>query len=283
MRALIVLLAACKSSSPPPAPKPELAKLNVTVGGKPIAMGRAFVKRVSPDHWRLLVSDREGSCEELLSGVTTSQAGATTFVATLRTLLAPDGAKATKLTELWFAGKPAELGDGVAATLHGEATKGGKVDIELGKVVHPPIALDGVLTAEGCGDQPMEAGVPKAAHVSAATILVAGMPLELHGAALHGSEVVLTTGPKDCSPTLPFAQVVVEFTNGAWELQGTWIPAGTPQDADMAHVQLEVGATGTSPDGPTAAVKLGGAGKIGGYALSFTGTIEALDCQGHGR
>jgi len=286
MRAVIAVLAlaACgskKDSDDKSAPPPTLSKvdkLSVSVGGKAIAMGRAFVKRVSPDHWRLLVSDREGSCDELLSGVTTSQGGATTFMATVRTLLAPDGTQATKVTELWFAGKPVEVGDGVAAQVAADVAKGKKVDVTLGKLVHPPLAIDGSFVAEGCGDQQVLAGVPTTQHVSAATLVIAGKPVELHGAALHGSEIVLSTGPKDCSSTLPFAQVVLEFKDGAWELAGTWIPPGTPQDAAMKNVKLAVGATGTSADGPTAAVKLAGTGTIGGYSLGFSGTIEALDC-----
>lgn len=85
-------------------PTPSLGKLTVTSDGKPVEMARAFVKRVSPDQWRILVGDTEGSCEELLSGVTNRKPGGTSFVASIVKRLKPDGSESVVVTDFWSAG-----------------------------------------------------------------------------------------------------------------------------------------------------------------------------------
>src|SRR4051812_39482379 len=88
--------------------------LTVTSGGKPVAMQRAFIKRVSPDQWRLLVGTKEGSCEELLSGITTQKEGGTSFVVGLRRRIAADGSDTIAVTDLYADGQPAEVKQGTA-------------------------------------------------------------------------------------------------------------------------------------------------------------------------
>ncbi len=297
--AIIVLVAACGKAeqasesktvdkgpnTPTDVIKPTAGfeKLKVTREGKPIAMTRAFIKRVSPDQWRLFVGDAEGSCEELLSGVTNSQKGATHFVTTLRRQLAPDGTPTIKLTDLWTSGHPTKATYSTARITE-PTDKGAKVEIELQKITDDDegkiMTAEGSLIALGCGDQPPDgAGVPKDTHVSAATITVAGKKLDLKSAVLEGDDLTLSTGPKDCSPMTPWSQVVVQRHTGTWTLSGTWF-ANPVQSTSEAIKDLKVttGAQGSGKDGATMAITLAGAGKIGDYPVSLEGTIEAIDC-----
>ncbi len=274
------------STEAPPRPAAGFEQLSVTVNGKPVPMLRGFIKRVSPDQWRIQVGDLEGSCDELLSGVTLSQKGATSFVATVAKRLAPDGTEATVITDFWSAGHPTKAALGGTAKLTGSADKNTKVELELPKITDvdqgKTMIVSGPFTALGCGDQPAakggEPGAPKAPHVSAAFVTIAGKRLDLKSAIVHDSDVVLSTGPKDCSSITPFAPVVLTASDGKWELSGTWIKDTQSATDTMKDVKFKLGKAGTSPDGPTASLALDGSGTIGGYAVKFEGTIEALDC-----
>jgi hypothetical protein len=268
----------------PGKPAAGLDKLVVTVNGKAVAMQRAFVKRVSADQYRLQVGDLEGSCDELLSGVTNAKPGATSFVATLAKHLAPDGVESMVITDFWSAGHPTKAALGGLAKLTGTPTKTATVEIELPKITDvdsgKTIIVSGPLTATGCGDQPdTGVGVPKGQHVSAAYVTIAGRKLELRGAILRGSDVLLSASPKDCSAVTPFAPVVIQHENGKWEISGTWIGEQKTASTDtMKGAKFAVGAAAKTGDGPTVALALSGAGSIAGYPLKFEGTIEALDC-----
>jgi hypothetical protein len=264
---------------------PGFEGLTVTVNGKPVGMLRGFIKRVSPDHWRIQVGDLEGSCAELLSGVTTAQKGATSFVATLAKQVAPDGSESTVITEFWSAGHPTKTALGGIARVGGPTDKDTKVELVLPKVTDvnngKTMVVGGTFTALGCGDQPArpgDPGIPNDPHVSAAVITVAGKRLDVHSAIVRGSDVVLSTGPKDCSTVTPFAPIVIAHADGKWQLSGTWIKQAQTATDTMKDIKFKIGATGTGLDGPTAALTLDGAGTIGGYPVKFEGTIEALDC-----
>jgi len=262
---------------------PGFERLKVTVDGKPVPMARAFIKRVSPDQWRLQVADNEGSCEELLSGVTNSQKGATSFVTTLRRRLTPDGGDTIAVTDFWTAGHPTEA-TFTTASIAGPTDKGKKVDLELAKIIDNDkgkvLIAEGAFTALGCGDQPaMDAGIPKDAHVSAASLTVAGKKIELVNAVLHGDELTLSSGPKDCSDVTPWSQVVLLHRVGSWTLSGTWFDKDYQSTDDtLKDLKVTFGAQGSGKDGATMAVTLAGAGKVGGYPVSLDGTIEAIDC-----
>ena len=286
-----------KVVDPPVTPEPAkpvagFDKLTVTVGGVATPMRRGFIKRVSLDQWRIQVSDKEGSCDELLSGVVNAQKGATSFVATIAKHLAPDGTEATVVTDLWLAGHPtkAKLG---AAKVIGSADRDSKVEIELSKIVETDTAkkleIVGALSATGCGDaEPTGAGLPLVEHVSAARVTIAGKQLDLRGAVKHGDELTLSTGPKDCSDVQPWAQAVILHRDGKWQLSGTLFGQsstspehalpGQPIADAVKDLKVTPGMTGTSKDGPIVAITLGGNGKIGDYAVAFDGTIEAIDC-----
>ncbi|MBA3460039.1 MAG: hypothetical protein H0T46_08765 [Deltaproteobacteria bacterium] len=304
--AAVILAAACgksgdKTESKPtettggsaetaPAANPAaFQKLKVTVNGKPVAMTRAFIKRVSPDQWRVIVSDQEGSCGELISGVTNSVKGSTGFVSTLRRHLKPDGGDEIAVTDFWTAGHPtsAKLGTAMVA---GPTDKDAKVDVTIAKIVDEDngriLEAEGTFTAIGCGDQPADdAGVPKDQHVSAATITVAGKKLDVKNAIISGDDLTLSTGPKDCSPTTPWSQVVIQRSAGKWCLRGTWFvdescsaERAMPEDT-VKDFKVTLGAQGSGKDGPTIGVTIAGTGKIGAYPITLDGTVEAIDCQ----
>jgi hypothetical protein len=270
--------------------KPSLDKLTVTSDGKPVAMTRAFVKRVSPDQWRILVGDIEGSCEELLSGVTNRQPGGTSFVASIGKRLKADGSESVVVTDFWSAGHPTESVTGLAS-IAGTADRGTEVAIKLAKIVDVDktrkLEISGSFTAVGCGEQARPAvGVPKAAHPSTASVTIAGKRLPLVGATRTGDAIVLTTGPRDCTPPTVPAQATIEHRAGRWELTGTWFaePSASTDNAlgDEARtkdLKITAGDAGDSTDGHTVSLALAGAGKLGDYSVVFEGTIEALECR----
>lgn len=267
------------SAAVDPPPVIEPAKLHVSRGGKPVAMTRAFIKRVSPDQWRVMMSDKEGSCEELLSGITNQQAGATTVVATLVKHLGTDGGETIAVTDVWTTGRttPAKL-EGASAKLSVPADKGAQVEVELATIVEGDLAVDGTFTALGCGDQPaMNAGIPKDKHVSTATITIANQKLAVETALARGDDLVLSTGPLDCSGVEPFARVIVKRRLGRWYLGGTWLPAEV--SSDVKELTATLGAQGGSKDGPIIALAVGGSATIGGYPVALDGSVEAIDCQ----
>jgi hypothetical protein len=265
-------------AAPAPAP-PSPAKLNVTRAGKPIAMTKAFIKRVSPDQWRVMISDKEGSCDELLSGATNQQPGATTVVTTLRKQLRPDGTELIAVTDIWSTGRAAPVPlAGPTAKLSVKADKGVPVEIELTAIGEGDLAVAGTFTALGCGDQPaMDAGIPKDKHVSAATITIANQKLDVASAIAKGDDLVLSTGPLDCSGVVPFARVIVKRTLGRWYLGGTWL--ADEVSSDVTELTYALGAQGGSKDGPIIALTVGGTATIGGYAIALDGSVEAIDCQ----
>jgi hypothetical protein len=119
-----------------------------------------------------------------------------------------------------------------------------------------------ILTIAACGG--------KREELTAATITIGAQKLELKGAVVHGTHVIVSTGPLDCSqPTLD-AQVVLARGELGWTLGGTLFPQIiTAKDEAMKGVTLEIG-QGT--------VALGGNGIMGGQKIELAGTLVALDC-----
>ncbi len=264
----------------PVRPVPGFGNLTVTSNGVATPMQRGFIKRVSLDQWRIQVSDKAGSCEELLSGVINSQQGATSFVATIAKHLAADGTETTVVTDLWSGGHSTKATLGTAE-ITGAADRDSKVEIELAHITDTDgarkLEIAGTFTAIGCGDaEPTGAGIPNVEHVSAARVTIAGKKLELKGAVKHGDQLTLSTGPKDCSDVQPWAQAVILHRNGRWELSGTLF--GETSASPTTDLKVSPGTTGSTKDGPTIALTLAGAGKIGEYPVELEGTIEALDC-----
>jgi hypothetical protein len=286
---LLVMLVACggkssddkpatgsgSGSAPAPGAKSTGGELRVSVAGKPVAVTHAFIKRVSPDHYRMEAGPK-GSCEELLSGVSGAE-----LIATIRKLVAPDGTEASFVTDFYVQGKQVASANGTPVVVAGTADKGSKAELDFLEIVDAASKLDvaGKIAADGCGDQPSDVQPPKLPDPSTAKVTLADKKtLELRSASLHGDDLALSTGPLDCSPGTPFAQIVLERTKGTWKLSGTWI-GGHDDQGDMKGLTVKLGAPGTAPGGAYNQVTLSGSGKIGGYAIAISGVIDALDCE----
>jgi hypothetical protein len=283
-------------------------KLTVTHAGKPIAMSRAFIKRIPVDgRFQVLLTDTGGSCAELLDNVFNHMSD-NALLFDVGPRLQPDNKTfQTEVTYLYTGPDSAKVKPGSYVTSSGNADKGSKVDITINADItlegskHPgAVALHGSFTAEGCGEAELsdKSGIPKAAHPSKATITVAGKSLPVVGAIFKDKQpeprdgvaqlrtLVLSTGPKDCSSTTQWAAFILERQWGDWHLRGEYLGQerrnnsasdkdGQPETKGMT---VTLGAKGDSPDGPTVQVELGGAGTIDGVPVEVKGTVEALDC-----
>ncbi len=299
-RALFVVVVACgggdkpaepgvASSDPgsatPPAQKPVAAPVGLTVtsAGKAIPMQRAFIVRRSRQHWRLLVSDSEGTCDEARAGAITSKPGATTFSVGFAKVLKPDGSEPIEVYDFWTStlGKSPRSFTGVTFEPYIEGE--GEMTVSLPRlemaaegVEGSTFVAQGAVTAQNCGvDEP--AVKLKATHVSAATLTLAGKQFEIKGAVLHGTEIALSTEPLDCDTTGASAEIELRHDADEWSLLGTRI-GEVIKAKELPGTTFKVGAEGTSADGKIAAVAISGKSKIGGYKIELAGKVEALDC-----
>ena len=276
-----------------PAPEAGLAALSVRFAGKPIEMQRAFVKRMDPDRYQVYITNGGGSCRELLDNVF-GTGDRIDVLASVSPRLNADGKTYLQLTDVYEGAPTMVIAPGARAAINGAAAAGEPVEVVLdfvAKADQPDgkglaIEVHGSFTAEGCGARDRDpSGVPRVAHPTAATVTIAGQRLELKGAIAKGEgrerDLLLSTGPKDCSPSTPWAAVILERVRGRWRASGTWLEqeARAAQPADERGLAGVLGAAGTSEDGPTVAVTLSGAGKLGGYAIALDGTIEAIACK----
>lgn len=294
----VCVLAACgkgddkpRATAADPAPAAgAFAKLRVTFEGKPVAIDRAFIKRISPDAYVLQLGAGQGSCEALMSGAVDAQPGATSFAMTIFKRVAPTGHEKHVIADFWSRDWPVKPVLGGAVTLAGEPARGAQVAIELPRIldVPPPrtdarLVIEGALTAVGCGDQPVTGlGAPKTPKKSKATITIAGKQLPIRGVVFNTPDIVISTSPKDCSQVTPSAPVILERVRGHWGLRGTWFEQPVQNTAlpDPATEQLQFGARGVTKtdEGPVLDMVLSGTGKIGDYDVKLEGTIEALEC-----
>jgi hypothetical protein len=276
--------------SPPPAAR-GLDKVAVAFSGKPVAMQRAFVKRMEPDRYQLYLTSQGGSCAELLDNMF-SASDRIDVLATVTPRLDVDGKPHLQVTDVYEGAPTMEIAPGARAAITGAAATGEAVTVALDFVARAKepeagglsIEVHGTFTAEGCGARERDPdGMPRARHPTEATLTIANQRLELKGAIVkRGGDLLLSTGPKDCSGTTPWATVILERTGGGWRASGTWIErAATAADkpASAATLSAALGAAGKSEDGPTVRLALSGAGDLGGYRISLDGTIEAIDCR----
>ncbi|HWU87699.1 MAG TPA: hypothetical protein VN253_10515 [Kofleriaceae bacterium] len=285
-------VSATSSAQAAAAPDP-MAALSVRFAGKPIPMQRAFVKRMDPDRYQVYITNGGGSCQELLDNMF----GAGDRIAVLASVtprLNADGKTSFQITDVYEGAPTMVIEPGARAAFNGAAAKGEAVEVVLDFVARAKeseakqllVEVHGSFTAEGCGTRNRDpAGVPRAAHPTAATVTIANRRLELKGAIVKRAgrepDLLLSTGSKDCSSTTPWASVILERTGGRWRASGTWLEheASAAQRPDEQGFKAVLGAAGTSDDGPTVQLALSGAGKLGGYAIALDGTIEALDCK----
>lgn len=268
-------------------------KLTVTFAGKPLAVQRAFVKRMDPDRYQLYLSNNGGSCEELLGNMFNSR-DRVDVLANISPRLNVDGKQYLEVTDIFEGAPTMVIAPGGKVSITGDAGKGEPVEVTLeltAKAQQDPkltIEAHGSFTAVGCGATARDsAGVPRADHPTTATVTLAGQRLELKGAIVRGSgkerDLLLSTAPKDCSPSIPWATVILERVSGLWRVRGTWLAeeARVTQSPDEKTklVRAKLGAAGSSEDGPTVQVALSGAGHIEGWPIALDGTIEAIDCK----
>jgi hypothetical protein len=256
-------------------------------------MQRAFVKRMDPDRYQVYITDGAGSCQELLDNAF-GGGDRIDVLASVTPRLNVDGKTYLQITDVYEGAPTMVIDPGARAAFDGAAAKGEAVEVVLDFVARAKepaakqlvIEVHGSFTAEGCGTRDRDpSGVPRAAHPTSATVTIANRRLELKGAIVKGGgkepDLLLTTGVKDCSPSTPWASVILERTGGRWRASGTWLEreAAAARRADEQGLVVARGAAGTSDDGPTVQLALSGAGNLGGYAIALDGTLEAIVCK----
>lgn len=268
-----------------------LGKLAVKFSGKPVAIQRALVKRMEPDRYQLYLSSSGGSCAELLDNMFDAK-DRIDVLASVSPRLNADGKQYLQITDVFEGAPTMVIAPGAKVSIAGGAAPGERVRVELDFVAAAQeasanglsIEVHGAFVAEGCGARPADtAGVPRAEHPTTAALTIARQRLELKGAIVRGGgkapDLVLSTGPKDCSGTTPWAAVILERSGGGWRASGTWLEQeARPGDKPLA-LAVALGAAGRSEDGPTVEVALSGAGELGGFPVALEGKIEALVCK----
>lgn len=268
-RLALVLLVACssKKAEPPPAAKPKLDGLHVTVDGKPLAIDRAFLRQASPDVHVVILGAGKGSCTE---------DGTLGFTLTKR--LAATGHDRYTVTGIYARDFDTQFTAPAAAEL---------VDTKITvRATTPKLSLDGTFEALRCPlQQPTGLGAPKMTHKSAGTIAVAGKLLDIKGvtvqarpgvAATDLPDIVISTNVKDCSTvTLP-APVILARKDGTWTMSGTYFEGELA--ATESTLAFNANNVGKSPDGPTLDLQLSGSAKLGDYTVKLSGTAEAVEC-----
>lgn len=282
--------------------------LKVDLQGKPVAVTKAFIKRIPVDgRFQLFLTDGNGNCQELLDNSFDHMSDKAILVDVGPRLQADNKSFKTEVTDLYSGPDDAKVKPGSSVTINGNADKGTKVEITIdadidvtGSKRPGAIALHGRFTAEGCGARAETShdGEPKAAHPSKATMTIGGKTLPIVGAIFKGAKpepkdgveqqrtLFLSTGPKDCSGTTPWAAFRLEREWKAWKLDGSFVAGKKSNDSmsdkdgqpETKGLTVTVGAKGESPDGPTVQIELGGSGTIGGVAVELKGTVEAIDC-----
>ena len=278
--ATVLVLAGCSKSDSPQPPQ----NVRISIGGAPqLAVDRAFIKRVSPDVYSVLVGAGKGSCASLLGGTNEGTGQALGF--TIAKRVSVTGAETHVLTDVYSRDFDAAGIPPTPVRFTGTANKGATATIELPELAGKQLAIAGSVTAVGCGDAPIAgAGVPKAQHPSKGTIVVAGKPLKIvnmtvrvrpGAAATDAPNIVISTGPRDCSGIELPAPVILERADQKWTLRGTWFDKPLEGSGDLA---FSANSTGKSADGPTLMLQLSGSGTFGGYSVELMGRAQAIEC-----
>jgi hypothetical protein len=271
-------------------PDDGLGKLAVRVAGKPVAVHRALVKRMEPDRYQIYLSSNGGSCTELLDNLFESK-DRIDVLASVSPRLNADGKQYLQITDVFEGSPTMVIAPGARVSITGGAAVGEQVSVSLDFVATAQggaggalaVEVHGAFSAEGCGARPPDtSGVPRAPHPTTAALTIARQRLELKGATVRGTgknaNVLLSTGPKDCSPSTPWAAVILERSAGSWRASGTWLEHEATAGEKPPTLAAAPGATGRSEDGPTIQLALSGAGDLGGFPVALEGTIEALVC-----
>lgn len=296
------------SGSAPPTAPGALGTLSVTRDGARVAMARAMVKRLPVDgRYQVYVTSGDASCQELLANVFAHRDPSASLLFDAGDRLAADGSLAGTVTAVYSGPDDVTIEPGAKFALSGTAEAGARVEISIdAKLVVASsepgrggtVVVAGRFPATACGDQAADPlGIPKAPHPSTATLTVAGVTRPIVSAIRTGSvnpnagtrparNLVLSTGPKDCSDTTPWAAAILAYQTGTYELSGQWL-GRTLRNSSMADkdgqpetkgLVVTAGTAGQSADGPTIELALAGQGTIDGYPVALAGSIEAIDC-----
>lgn len=272
---------------------PSFDKLTVTVDGAPVKIQQALIKRIPlAGRYQLLINDSVTQCDQLLDNLFDGKSvGENHLLLDIGQHLFADGTLAPVVTYSYGPGSM-EQQKGTKVKITGKADKGEKVEVTLDMVEladKKKREVHGSFIAEGCGERAEtdRSGMPKAKHPSAASITIAGKKLPIVGAIRTGRDpkardLVLSSGPKDCSSTTPWAEIVLDQRGGIWHVTGQWLErelsnSMTP-DENTKDMKVTAGAKGTSDDGPTVELKLEGKGKIDDFPIAIEGTVEAIEC-----
>jgi hypothetical protein len=299
----------------------KLDKLVVELDGKPVAMSSAVIKQLPDGKTQLYVSPRKVvTCTELLANVFNEKRPDTVLV-DLPVRLGADGKEAGTVGDLYLGGPPKPADAGGTSTVTGPVTKGATVAIDLAFTGTggngEKVSVKGSLTAEGCGDQPLEPGpgVPKQTHASTAKMTIAGKTFEIKGAIRKGTAIELLDWPRECLAAKFIGARVALATDGTWHLDGQRFAsesvskpsiatgpaagggsavgsgsgsagsgsaaAGAGSDAVANTFAAKPGkeTAGAAGADSTVELALSGDGKIGDYTVKLEGTVEAIDCK----
>ena len=277
----LALLCACGKAEDKAAPVPQgLPRLKVSIGEKLVPMTKAFIAHRADGAFRVLVSDRDGSCGELLTNTVNRSRDAITLVATIAAQLDPQGTPHYTALDVTTGAAPVVPHKLAAAFVGTTAAAPGKTTPVQLELLEDEVGLGvaGGFDAEGCGELELSGqGLPKAAHASTGIMWVATKKFPIQGALRRGDAILLSDLPKDCSATTAAVGVRLVRDGGKWTLDGARLPVNVVGEAPKLTVTA--GATGTSADGPTVQLALGGSDKLGDYPVGLEGTVEALDCK----
>jgi hypothetical protein len=255
------------------APKAPASTLNVTKDGAAVPVEHAFVKQLPDGKLQLYVGEG-GSCEQLLTNVFDGKNAS--LLIDLPSRLAADGTESFAVGDIYDG--PSEAADpGAKVTVKGALTKGNKVAIDLDFTSKAmKVEVKGSVTAESCGEQDTSTGpLPKAQHASTATMTIANKSLPIRAALVRGKAVELSDFPRDCTSAWFIGAKLEHDTD--WKLSGQRFAQEVSGPGEGLTTTL--GARGTSDDGPTVQITVGGTGNVGDYPVKLDGTIEALDCK----
>jgi hypothetical protein len=246
---------------PPTSAELSLERLDARRDGTPLKLARAFIHPQADRTLDVRVFDRaDATCDSPAE-----------IAPVFRLVLAPrfDFNKPDRFaaTALWVGTERTTLDD-VAVQVRSAR---GQV-VELPPIAAGTFTVRGELEALGCY---APAPAP-AAHPSTAELRILGHPsFELRGALRDGDDLVLAAQPVRCD-VQPATSVRLHRENGAWSLDGAFVPQ--PIAATNDKLVVTPGATGTGPDGKTIALELSGSATFGALTAHLSGKIEALDC-----
>jgi hypothetical protein len=245
---------------------------NVTVmlDGKPLAVARALVKTL-PDGRAQLYLGEAGTCEQLMTNLFDSK-DPHVLVDLVHYLLA-DGKDSVGVGDV-YTGPSSKADPQSKASIRGELTKGGKVEIELKYLKAPEAKLevDGNVTAEVCGDQ----DAPPAASAGAAMMKIAGRDFVVRAALKRGDDYELVDQPRDCT-SAHYIGIRLKRERGTWNLDGTRIPG--PLQGPAPALTVKPGPTKESPGPGRVMMELGGSDKVAAYDVALSGVVETIDCN----